>query len=108
VLVEGHLYGLLESGLLACIELKTGEIKWQERLAGKGSVISAEGRLYCRSEGKGTVTLVETNPKQLVTLGSFDPPERSSEPAWSQPVLANARLYLRDHDQLLSYNVKAK
>lgn len=108
VLVDGHLYGLLESGLLACIELKTGELKWQERVTGKGAVIYADGRLYCRSESKGTVTLVETNPRQYVAHGSFDPPDRSSEPAWSQPVLANGRLYLRDHDQLISYNVKAK
>jgi outer membrane protein assembly factor BamB len=75
VLVDGYLYGLLESGLLNGMELKTGEVKWQERVAGKGSVIYADGRLYCRSEGKGTVTLVETNPKQYVPQGSFDPPE---------------------------------
>jgi hypothetical protein len=77
-------------------------------LPGKGSIIYADGRLYCRSEGKGTVTLVETNPRQFVVHGSFDPPDRTSEPAWSQPVIANGRLYLRDHDQLICYDVKAR
>jgi outer membrane protein assembly factor BamB len=106
VLVDGYLYGLLESGLLNCMELKTGEVKWQERVAGKGSVIYADGRLYCRSEDKGTITLVEANPKQYVPQGSFDPPDRSSEPAWTQPVIANGQLYLRDQDNLLRYSLK--
>lgn len=108
VLVDGYLYGVLESGFLNCIELKTGEVKWQERISGKGSIIYADGRLYYRSEGQGTVTLVEANPKQYVVHGQFQQPDRSTESAWTQPVIANGKLYLRDQDTLYCYNVKAK
>jgi outer membrane protein assembly factor BamB len=107
VLVDGYLYGLLESGFLTCIELKTGEVKWQERLSGKGSVTYADGRIYCRSESKGTIDLVEANPKKLVKHGSFEQPDRTAESAWTHPVIANGKLYIRDQDNLLCYNVKA-
>jgi len=107
VLVDGYLYGTLESGLLNCVELKTGQVMWQGRGPGKGSITYADGRLYCRSEGKGTVELVEANPKEYVQVGSFDQPDRSTETAWAHPVVANGRLYLRDQDKLLCFNVKA-
>jgi outer membrane protein assembly factor BamB len=107
VLVDGYLYGILESGLLNCINMITGEVAWQARLFGKGSVTYADGRLYCRAEGSGAVALVVANPKQYVELGRFEQPGRTSEPAWTQPVVANGRLYIRDQDTLLAYNVKA-
>lgn len=107
VLVDGYLYGMLESGLLNCIELKTGQVMWQERGPGKGSIAYADGRLYCRSEARGTVSLVEANPKQYVEHGRFDQPDRSTEPAWSHPTIANGRLYLRDQDNLVCFTIKA-
>jgi len=107
VLVDGYLYGTLESGFLNCIELKTGQVMWQERGPGKGSITYADGRLYCRSEAKGTVSLVEANPKQYVEHGHFDQPDRTAEAAWAHPVVVNGRLYLRDQDHLLCFSVKA-
>jgi len=108
VLVDGYLYGILESGLLTCINLKTGEIAWQTRQFGKGSITYAEGRLYCRSESTGAVALAEANPKEYVELGRFTQPDRTSSEAWTQPVVANGRLYIRDQDTLFSYDVKAR
>ena len=35
-------------------------------------------------------------------------PERSKEKAWPHPVIAGGKLYLRDWDVLLCYDVKAK
>ena len=35
-------------------------------------------------------------------------PDRSRAQAWSYPVVANGKLYLRDQDVLLCYDVKAK
>ena len=52
--------------------------------------------------------LVEPNPKEHVERGRFDQPDRSQKPAWSHPVTANGKLYLRDQDVLLCYDVKAK
>jgi outer membrane protein assembly factor BamB len=108
VLLDGHVYGS-DEGLLTCLEFKTGEIKWQERIPGKGSIAFADGRLYYRNEsGSGTVYLVEVNPAKFVLHGKFDQPNRSGANSWPHPVIANGRLYLRDQGVLLCYDVKSK
>jgi len=40
--------------------------------------------------------------------GRFDPPDRSDKNSWPHPVIAGGKLYLRDQDVLLCYDVKAK
>lgn len=108
VLVDGYLYGSDDPGLLTCIEFKTGKVMWQDRGPGKGSVAYADGRLYCRNEGSGRVFLVEANPHKYVEHGRLDQPNRSRQNAWPHPVIANGRLYLRDQDLLICYDIKAK
>jgi outer membrane protein assembly factor BamB len=104
VLIKDHLYGFNGSNL-ACIDFKTGALAWENRSVGKGSVAYADGNLYVRSE-RGPVALVEANPTMYVEKGRFDQPERSSKAAWPHPVVAGSRLYLRDQDILLCYDVK--
>jgi outer membrane protein assembly factor BamB len=109
VVVDGYMYGSFDPGILTCLEFKTGKVMWEERRPGKGSIMYADGRLYCRNEGReGTVYLVEANPKEYVERGRFNPPERTKEQAWPHPVLANGKLYIRDQGVLLCYDVKAK
>ncbi|MFO0809332.1 MAG: PQQ-binding-like beta-propeller repeat protein [Gemmataceae bacterium] len=109
VLVDGYLYGSFDPGILTCLEFKTGKVMWQERRPGKGSIVYADGHLYCRNEGaKGTVYLVGADPKKYEDHGQFDQPDRSKEQAWPHPVVANGKLYIRDQDVLLCYDVKAK
>jgi hypothetical protein len=67
----------------------------------------ADGRLYLRTE-EGAMLLIEPNRERLVTLGRFDQPDRTSSPAWTHPVIANGKLYLRDQDLLLCYDIKAQ
>jgi outer membrane protein assembly factor BamB len=113
ILFEGCLYGANggnEGGALICLDFKTGEVLWDqrsERRAPKGSVAFADGRLYYRTES-GPVLLIEPNREQYVERGRFEQPERSEAPAWSHPVIANGKLYIRDQDVLLSYDIKAK
>jgi len=109
VLVDGYLYGSFDPGVLICVEFKTGKVMWQERRPGKGSIMYADGRLYCRNEGaKGTVFLVDADPKKYEERGRFDQPDRTREQAWAHPVVANGKLYIRDQAVLLCYDVKAK
>ena len=107
VLFGDHLYGSIGE-MLACVELKTGEVIWKERAPGKGSIAAADGRMYYRNDRTGAIVLVEPNPKEFVELGRLVPPERSKMPAWAHPVIANGRLYVRDHDLLLCYDLKQK
>ena len=80
---------------------------WEAPSVGKGSVVYADGHLYVRSE-RGPVALVEANPEKYVEKGRFDQPDRSGQSAWPHPVVSGGKLYLRDWDILLCYDVKAK
>ncbi|MBC8472744.1 MAG: PQQ-like beta-propeller repeat protein [Planctomycetes bacterium] len=114
ILLGGYLYGATggnEGGALVCLDFKTGKIMWDQRESAgrraKGSVALADGRLYYRMED-GTVVLIEPDPKQYIEHGRFEQPDRSRAPAWPHPVIANGKLYIRDQDVLLCYDVKAK
>jgi outer membrane protein assembly factor BamB len=115
IVLDGSLYGANggnEGGALVCLDFKTGNVLWDERddpdrRAPKGSIALADGRFYYRTE-KGAVLLIEPSPKQYIERGRFDQPNRSPQPAWSHPVIANGKLYIRDQDILFCYDVKAK
>lgn len=104
IVLDGHVYGS-DEGVFVCLDIKTGKPKWQDRTPGKGSITCADGMLIVRNEG-GPVTLVEANPEKYKQLGKFDQPERSNKSAWAYPVVANGKLFLRDQDKLLCYNLK--
>ncbi len=106
VRVGDYLYGTNNTGLV-CLDFKTGETKWQNRSVGKGSIAAADGRLYVRSED-GPIALVEANPTDYKEISRFEQPQRSKKKAWPHPVIAGGRLYLRDQDVLLCFDVKAK
>jgi outer membrane protein assembly factor BamB len=106
VRVGDAVYGTNQRDLV-CIDFKTGDTKWQNSSVGKGSIAAADGRLYVRSE-KGPVALVEATPDAFKELGRFDQPDRSAKNAWPHPVIAGGRLYLRDQNVLLCYEVKSE
>ncbi|MGA2500677.1 MAG: PQQ-binding-like beta-propeller repeat protein [Tepidisphaeraceae bacterium] len=115
ILLDGCLYGANggnEGGNLICLDFKTGNVLWDGREVAKsqtpkGSILLADGRIYYHTE-QGATLLIEPNPKQYIERGRFDQPDRSDKPAWPHPVVANGKLYLRDQDVLLCYDVKAK
>jgi len=110
IVVGEHLYGVTDGGRLKCVELKTGKVVWEDRcVGGKASVAFADGHLVVRGEdGRGTIALVEATPEGYKEKGRFDQPERSKKTAWPHPVIAGGKLYIRDQDVLLCFDVKAK
>jgi outer membrane protein assembly factor BamB len=114
IVVDGCIYGAHggnEGGALVCLDFQTGEVLWDERRgerrAPKGSVALADGRLYYRTED-GAMLLIEPNRERYFERGRFEQPDRSESPAWSHPVIANGKLYVRDQDVLLCYDIRAK
>jgi outer membrane protein assembly factor BamB len=104
VRVGDYLYGS-SGNALVCMDFKTGEVKWQERSA-RGSLVVADGHLYVRGE-QGTVVLAEATPAGYKEKGRFRQPFRSRLATFPHPVVANGRLYLRDDDVLLCYDIQA-
>jgi outer membrane protein assembly factor BamB len=105
VLVNETLYGF-SSSILTALDFATGEVLWRHRSVGKGSLVAADGRLYLFSEN-GVAGLAEATREGYRETGRFEI-QTSGSPTWSHPVVANARLYLRDQDRLYSYDVKTR
>ncbi|HEX4794593.1 MAG TPA: PQQ-binding-like beta-propeller repeat protein, partial [Humisphaera sp.] len=122
VQLGGYVYGFsdVHRGVLTCMDLKTGKVVWTDRSVlrdsgngNKASLTCAEGKLYVRSEGSEngapcTIGLIEATPAGYHELGKFNQPDRSQKAAWSHPVVADGKLFLRDQDVLLCYDIKQK
>ena len=108
--IGDYVYGYSENKGWTCQDFKTGEAKWQEKeKLGKGSIAYADGHFYLRQEDKkGTVALIDASPDGYQEHGRFDQPDRSTKNSWPHPVIAGGKLYLRDQDVLLCYDVKGK
>ena len=78
---------------------------------GSGSLIYADGCLYCQA-ADGEVALLAASPDGYKELGRFTPPKHSahrrpSGKVWTHPVVSDGRLYVRDQELLFCYKVKA-
>jgi outer membrane protein assembly factor BamB len=106
VAVGDHFY-LLTNNNLACVEAKTGNTVWDDRSVGKGSLTYVDGVLILRSErGDGTISMVEAVPSGYKELGRFNQPDRSDKNSWSYPVVVDKKLYIRDQNVLLCYDLQ--
>lgn len=105
VLIGDHLYGF-SSAILTAMRFDTGEIAWRDRSVGKGSLVFADGNLYCFSEN-GIVGLVEATPTGYKEKGRFRIAQ-GNLPTWTHPVVVGGRLYIRDQDTIYAYDVKQK
>ena len=105
VLVGDHLYGF-SSSILTAMRFDTGEIAWRDRSVGKGSLVYADGHLYCLSEN-GVVGLVEATPEGYREKGRFRI-QQDSLPTWAHPAIAGGRLYIRDQDTIYAFDVRQK
>ena len=93
-------------GPLTCMNFKTGEIVWQARSAGKGSICVADGMLYVLGEGH-KVAISEVTPDGYNETGSFSI-QGHGRPAWAHIVVTGGRMFIRDQNSLVAYDVKAK
>jgi outer membrane protein assembly factor BamB len=103
VLLDGHIYGT-DEGIMTCLDLRTGDMKWQDRSVGKGAIVYADGHLILRSE-QGPVAMFAATSEGYQEQGRFNPP-KSNRPSWAHPVVAEGCLFLRDQDKLYCYAVK--
>jgi outer membrane protein assembly factor BamB len=104
-----YLYGTTGQAML-CVDFGTSKVKWEERGIGTASLCFADGRLYLHGEN-GEVALMEPSPDGYREKGRFTPPDQPArkgqmEKPWAYPVVANGRLYLRDHGRVWCYDVR--
>jgi outer membrane protein assembly factor BamB len=115
VLVGEYVYGTEANGDLVCMDFKTGDVKWRHACVGLAALCYADSKLYVRGQGgngfgpesPAIMALVEATPEGYREKGRFEQPDHGNRPAWPHPVVANGRLYLRDGNVLLCYDIKA-
>ncbi len=107
VLLGDYLYGG-GSGTLICIDFKSGDTRWEERIPASTSICYADNRLYLHLDN-GDMMLVEPSPEAFREHGKFSPPnqpDRGKAKAWAYPVVANGRLYIRDIGTMWCYDLR--
>ncbi len=111
VLVDGYLYGTSwdgnRDGNWMCLEWATGKVMYDTHWKCKGSMIFAEGKLYCYEEKGGTLALVKAAPTGFEVISSFQVPKGSGK-HWAHPAIANGVLYVRHGEVLMAYDIAAK
>ena len=108
ILIDGYLYGSNwqnnRKGKWVCMNWDTGEINWVEPWENKGSIISADGKLFLYEEKSGNVAMLKPNPDKFDLVSSFKV-EKGSGPHWSHPFIAHGNLYLRHGEVLMVYKI---
>jgi outer membrane protein assembly factor BamB len=89
----------------AALNPATGAILYQTDTYVKGAPLLADGRIYALCED-GWMRLLEAGATQFHEHGKFRLAEAKRD-AWAHPVIHEGRLYLRYHETLTSYAVRA-
>ena len=106
IVAVGDYFYLLTNTHAVCVEAATGNVVWEDRSVGKGSLTYVDGMLILRSErGDGTIALIEATPEGYRERGRFDQPHRSDRNSWTYPVVVDNKLYVRDQNVLLVYDL---
>lgn len=122
ILHQGHLYAFSgrnePDARVRCVEMKTGKVMWdrdeswpphsaeQPPVYGRGSFLMADGKLIALGEG-GLLGLFKVNPNKLEELGRFQVPDLKY-PCWAAPVLSQRRVFLRNEQRLVAYDLRKR
>lgn len=101
VLHQGHAYGL-DAGILVCVDVKSGERKWRGGRYGHGQLLRSGDVLVVTSE-PGHLALVEATPEEFRELGKI---KVFSSKTWNLPALADGRVYLRNDQEMASFDLR--
>jgi len=109
-IIDGYIYGysgdsMQNKGDFKCVDLNTGEEKWSTNKMGWGTCVYVEGYLLC-CDIKGNLFLMQPNPNKFTLITRFPKAlGKVSGAAWTVPVLANGKLYLRFKQKLICYEI---
>jgi outer membrane protein assembly factor BamB len=104
VYIDGYLYGItgdyylrIQDCLFRCIDVKTGEVMWEQETRG-ASLISANGKLIIL-EVNGTLHIAEATPSSYREISSVHIHENEEMPSryWTPPVLYRGKIYIRNY-----------
>ena len=100
VLYQGHVYGLDEA-ILACIDVRTGTLKWKGGRYGFGQLLLAGSHLVVLTE-QGDVALVKADPSSHQEVARFSAIEGKT---WNNPAIANGVLFVRNTTEMAAFRI---
>jgi outer membrane protein assembly factor BamB len=92
----------LDSRILTCVDLATGERKWKGERFDFGQVLLVGDLLIVQAEKPGDVVLVEANPNEFKELGRFS---ALKDKTWNNPVLSGPYLLVRNDREAVCYQL---
>ncbi len=98
VVVGDAIYGF-DNGILKCLNASSGEVHWMARGYGKGSVVVSQDQLIVLSDD-GDLALLRATPERHVELARVEGVLAGK--SWTSPTLAEGRLYVRNHSELVA------
>jgi outer membrane protein assembly factor BamB len=97
---DGFLYGL-DDGLLACVEISSGERKWKGGRYGSGQTLLVDDLIIVQGES-GAVALAEAQPGGFKELGRI--PALGAK-TWNHPTLVGRYLLVRNSEEMACYEL---
>lgn len=94
-------------GKWVCQDWNTGKVMYEKEWINKGSIISADGMLYCYEEKTGNVALVKPTTNDFTIVSSFKI-TKGSGPHWAHPVINKGVLYIRHGEALMAFDIAKK
>ncbi|MFN9718934.1 MAG: PQQ-binding-like beta-propeller repeat protein [Planctomycetota bacterium] len=100
---EGNIYGF-DSGIFACIGLQDGKRKWKGGRYEKGQafLLADSGLILVVSE-RGELVLLRASPDKHQELAKIP---ALNDKTWNHPVVVGNRLYLRNAEEAVCYELK--
>lgn len=87
---------------MTAVEVKTGNIVWQDRSFSKANFVYANGKAILLDED-GQLALVTFSPQGMKVISKVSLLERT---AWTPPTLSGTHLYVRDRKMLVALDLK--
>jgi len=103
VVRDGYAYGL-DEGLLACVDLATGERKWKDGHYGFGELVLVHDLLLVQTE-PGPVALVEANPAEFREAGRVNALDSKT---WNNPAVAGDFLLVRNDKEAICFKLATR
>jgi outer membrane protein assembly factor BamB len=105
VFYQGFIYGTTDPNNLVCLDAQTGAVKWKADGFGKGGLCAIEDVMVVEDGKSGEVALVKLNPDAYTELGRIKPFTGGHQEFWTPPVITDKKLLLRDHTELVCYDL---
>lgn len=102
VKVGNFIYGL-DDGILACLDVQTGERKWKSGRYRYGQILLWGDKLVVQSE-PGYVAIVEATPEKFTEVARL---EALNDRTWNMPIVNRNRLYVRNAAEAACYELPA-